>query len=93
MLSAIWNDSPREGLPNRAKSITLQLMKEVTRDQQRRERLQRADEDYRSETGQQETEVFAYGPKGGETRRFIGWFSAIGNALFYNKCEQLYFAF
>ena len=28
-----------------------------------------------------ETEIYAYGPKGGETARYIGWFSAIGNTL------------
>lgn len=29
-----------------------------------------------------EVEVFAYGPKGGETYRYIGWYSYIGSALF-----------
>jgi hypothetical protein len=28
-----------------------------------------------------ETEIIAWGPKGGETRRFIGWESAIGAEL------------
>jgi len=28
-----------------------------------------------------ETEIIVYGPKGGETRRFIGWESAIGNRM------------
>lgn len=28
-----------------------------------------------------ETEITAYGPQGGETRRFIGWYSAIGNGI------------
>jgi hypothetical protein len=30
---------------------------------------------------QPETEIIAWGPKGGETRRFIGWESAIGAEL------------
>jgi hypothetical protein len=29
-----------------------------------------------------ETEVFAYGPQGGETYRYVGWESAIGSAMF-----------
>lgn len=29
-----------------------------------------------------ETEVYAYGPKGGEAYRYVGWYSAIGNAMF-----------
>lgn len=28
-----------------------------------------------------ETEIRAYGPKGGEIRRYVGWESAIGNRL------------
>jgi len=28
-----------------------------------------------------ETEVYAYGPKGGKVHRYIGWESSIGNAL------------
>lgn len=28
-----------------------------------------------------ETEIYAYGPKGGETYRYIGWFSAIAGAF------------
>jgi len=31
-----------------------------------------------------ETEVFAYGPKGGEVMRYVGWYSCIGNALLGN---------
>jgi len=36
-----------------------------------------------------ETEVVAYGPKGGETHRFIGWESAIGHALLERQPKQL----
>jgi len=28
-----------------------------------------------------ETEIYAYGPKGGKIHRYIGWESSIGNAL------------
>lgn len=29
-----------------------------------------------------ETEIVVYGPKGGKTERFIGWYTAIGSAMF-----------
>jgi hypothetical protein len=40
-----------------------------------------------------ETEVVAYGAKGGETYRYVGWFSAIGHALGagYGAPQQLRF--
>jgi hypothetical protein len=36
-----------------------------------------------------ETEVFAYGPKGGETHRYIGWYGAIGTALLDRPARSL----
>lgn len=34
-----------------------------------------------------ETEICAFGPAGGKTRRFIGWHSAIGAAMFAPRDE------
>ena len=41
------------------------------------------------------TEIFAYGPKGGVTSRYIGWESAIGYAIFASRpaTEQLTLSF
>ena len=37
-----------------------------------------------------ETEITAYGPKGGKAAyRFIGWYSAIGNTLLGTRGQQL----
>lgn len=36
-----------------------------------------------------ETEVFAYGPNGGETYRYVGFESAIGTAMFSRPAESM----
>lgn len=36
-----------------------------------------------------ETEIIAYGPKGGETRRYVGWESAIGHELMSSRGTDL----
>lgn len=36
-----------------------------------------------------ETEIRAYGPKGGEAYRYVGWFSAIGAALWGREPEPV----
>jgi len=40
-----------------------------------------------------ETEVVAYGPKGGKTARYIGWYTAIGSAMFAERPAQVQIRF
>lgn len=35
-----------------------------------------------------ETEIYAWGPKGGEVYRYIGWHSAIANTFIYGERSQ-----
>lgn len=37
--------------------------------------------------GLAETEIEAFGPKGGITRRYVGWYSVIGAAMFNRQPE------
>ena len=39
--------------------------------------------------GRAETQIHAWGPKGGHVERYIGWESAIGSAVFAQRSIQL----